>query len=407
MIRKNDIKHFARGFRDEFTNAITGDGLRQAKKTRNRAKEVHKLALKAQKSNMKSPSKPITHNIANEQKMQILKEQTEKQLQNQVDLFKQHGNQDVFDAARKSIMDTYNKKAAKLGKNGSKRTDFANRVVDSANYHNSNRIAQNNVDESKKLLDKANAMLNAQRIKTHGTRITLLAGIKALNDKTYGKMLEKQKQEQRQKRQDRLTELQIRELRAKDKERKAMNKKAFDYIDDLVMEKQAIAFSGKKLRDLDKNPKAQREEVYKYMQNLSPEELNRFNMLANYNRTKKYDRRDTIKDAVGNALIYPAAGITAGVLGNSAMNSAFEGEGKKALVKGLGGTGVALTGAGLALTGVGATVGKHVRARRNAERDAMRQMKAEKKHKKEAFDLLDEMYMEKMASLTNTPRLYY
>lgn len=111
---------------------------------------------------MKSPSKPITHNIANEQKMQILKEQTEKQLQNQVDLFKQHGNQDVFDAARKSIMDTYNKKAAKLGKNGSKRTDFANRVVDSANYHNSNRIAQNNVDESKKLLDKANAMLNAQ-----------------------------------------------------------------------------------------------------------------------------------------------------------------------------------------------------------------------------------------------------
>ena len=407
MIRKNDIKHFARGFRDEFTNAITGDGLRQAKKTRNRAKEVHKLALKAQKSNMKSPSKPITHNIANEQKMQILKEQTEKQLQNQVDLFKQHGNQDVFDAARKSIMDTYNKKAAKLGKNGSKRTDFANRVVDSANYHNSNRIAQNNVDESKKLLDKANAMLNAQRIKTHGTRITLLAGIKALNDKTYGKMLEKQKQEQRQKRQDRLTELQIRELRAKDKERKAMNKKAFDYIDDLVMEKQAIAFSGKKLRDLDKNPKAQREEVYKYMQNLSPEELNRFNMLANYNRTKKYDRRDTIKDAVGNALIYSAAGITAGVLGNSAMNSAFKGEGKKALVKGLGGTGVALTGAGLALTGVGATVGKHVRARRNAERDAMRQMKAEKKHKKEAFDLLDEMYMEKMASLTNTPRLYY
>ena len=407
MIRKNDIKHFARGFRDEFTNAITGDGLRQAKKTRNRAKEVHKLALKAQKSNMKSPSKPITHNIANEQKMQILKEQTEKQLQNQVDLFKQHGNQDVFDAARKSIMDTYNKKAAKLGKNGSKRTDFANRVVDSANYHNSNRIAQNNVDESKKLLDKANAMLNAQRIKTHGTRITLLAGIKALNDKTYGKMLEKQKQEQRQKRQDRLTELQIRELRAKDKERKAMNKKAFDYIDDLVMEKQAIAFSGKKLRDLDKNPKAQREEVYKYMQNLSPEELNRFNMLANYNRTKKYDRRDTIKDTVGNALIYPAAGITAGVLGNSAMNSAFKGEGKKALVKGLGGTGVALTGAGLALTGVGATVGKHVRARRNAERDAMRQMKAEKKHKKEAFDLLDEMYMEKMASLTNTPRLYY
>ena len=407
MIRKNDIKHFARGFRDEFTNAITGDGLRQAKKTRNRAKEVHKLALKAQKSNMKSPSKPITHNIANEQKMQILKEQTEKQLQNQVDLFKQHGNQDVFDAARKSIMDTYNKKAAKLGKNGSKRTDFANRVVDSANYHNSNRIAQNNVDESKKLLDKANAMLNAQRIKTHGTRIALLAGIKALNDKTYGKMLEKQKQEQRQKRQDRLTELQIRELRAKDKERKAMNKKAFDYIDDLVMEKQAIAFSGKKLRDLDKNPKAQREEVYKYMQNLSPEELNRFNMLANYNRTKKYDRRDTIKDAVGNALIYPAAGITAGVLGNSAMNSAFKGEGKKALVKGLGGTGVALTGAGLALTGVGATVGKHVRARRNAERDAMRQMKAEKKHKKEAFDLLDEMYMEKMASLTNTPRLYY
>ena len=407
MIRKNDIKHFARGFRDEFTNAITGDGLRQAKKTRNRAKEVHKLALKAQKSNMKSPSKPITHNIANEQKMQILKEQTEKQLQNQVDLFKQHGNQDVFDAARKSIMDTYNKKAAKLGKNGSKRTDFANRVVDSANYHNSNRIAQNNVDESKKLLDKANAMLNAQRIKTHGTRIALLAGIKALNDKTYGKMLEKQKQEQRQKRQDRLTELQIRELRAKDKERKAMNKKAFDYIDDLVMEKQAIAFSGKKLRDLDKNPKAQREEVYKYMQNLSPEELNRFNMLANYNRTKKYDRRDTIKDAVGNALIYPAAGITAGVLGNSAMNSAFKGEGKKALVKGLGGTGVALTGAGLALTGVGATVGKHVRARRNAERDAMRQMKAEKKHKKEAFDLLDEMYMEKMASLANTPRIYY
>ncbi len=70
-------------------------------------------------------------------------------------------------------------------------------------------------------------------------------------------------------------------------------------------------------------------------------------------------------------------------------------------------TGAALTGAGLALTGVGATVGKHVRARRNAERDAMRQMKAEKKHKKEAFDLLDEMYMEKMASLTNTPRLYY
>ena len=407
MLRKNDIKQFARGFRDEFTNAVTGDGLRQAKKTRNRAKEVHKLALKAQKSNMKSPSKPITHNIANEQKMQILKEQTEKQLQNQVDLFKQHGNQDVFDAARKSIMDTYNKKAAKLGKNGSKRTDFANRVVDSANYHNSNRIAQNNVDESKKLLDKANAMLNAQRIKTHGTRITLLAGIKALNDKTYGKMLEKQKQEQRQKRQDRLTELQIRELRAKDKERKAMNKKAFDYIDDLVMEKQAIAFSGKKLRDLDKNPKAQREEVYKYMQNLSPEELNRFNMLANYNRTKKYDRRDTIKDAVGNALIYPAAGITAGVLGNSAMNSAFKGEGKKALVKGLGGTGVALTGAGLALTGVGATVGKHVRARRNAERDAMRQMKAEKKHKKEAFDLLGEIYMEKMASLANTPRLYY
>lgn len=95
------------------------------------------------------------------------------------------------------------------------------------------------------------------------------------------------------------------------------------------------------------------------------------------------------------------------MLGNSAMNSAFKGEGKKALVKGLGGTGVALTGAGLALTGVGATVGKHVRARRNAERDAMRQMKAEKKHKKEAFDLLDEMYMEKMASLTNTPRLYY
>lgn len=239
MIRKNDIKHFARGFRDEFTNAITGDGLRQAKKTRNRAKEVHKLALKAQKSNMKSPSKPITHNIANEQKMQILKEQTEKQLQNQVDLFKQHGNQDVFDAARKSIMDTYNKKAAKLGKNGSKRTDFANRVVDSANYHNSNRIAQNNVDESKKLLDKANAMLNAQRIKTHGTRITLLAGIKALNDKTYGKMLEKQKQEQRQKRQDRLTELQIRELRAKDKERKAMNKKAFDLLDEMYMEKMA------------------------------------------------------------------------------------------------------------------------------------------------------------------------
>lgn len=239
MIRKNDIKHFARGFRDEFTDAITGDGLRQAKKTRNRAKEVHKLALKAQKANVKSPSKPITHNIANEQKMQSLKEQTEKQLQNQVDLFKQHGNQDVFDAARKSIMDTYNRKAAKLGNNGSKRTDFANRVVDSANYHHSSRIAQNNVNESKKLLDKANAMLRMQRIKTHGTRIALLGGIKALNDKTYGKMMEKQKQEQRQKRQDRLTELQIRELRAKDKERKAMNKKAFDLLDEIHMEKMA------------------------------------------------------------------------------------------------------------------------------------------------------------------------
>lgn len=243
MIRKNELKRLGRGFRDEFTSAITGEGLRQAKKTRNKARDTYKLALKIQKENKKNPAKPIAHNIANEQKIQSLRDQAEKQLQHEVDLFRQHGNRDVFDTARKSIMDNYNKEVNKLGGNSNKRSDFASRVVDSTNYHHANRIAQNNVDEAKKILDKANAVVNARRIKTHGTRITMLAGVKALNDKTYGKMMKKQKEEQRQNKQDRLTELQIRDLRAKERERKALKKQAFDYIDNLYMEKLSEEFT--------------------------------------------------------------------------------------------------------------------------------------------------------------------
>ena len=132
------------------------------------------------------------------------------------------------------------------------------------------------------------------------------------------------------------------------------------YLDDAYMEKQAIAFSGIKLRDLDKNKKEDIKETDSYRRSLSPDDKKRFERKSKNIRDTLYDRSDITKDLVGNGAmsIIPIPPV-------------------------------ALAG----WTGLAATGGKYLRSKRNAEREAMRQMEAER-NSKQAYETSDDMYRE-------------
>ena len=133
------------------------------------------------------------------------------------------------------------------------------------------------------------------------------------------------------------------------------DKKANTFNND--MEKQAIAFSGKKIKDIPRTSARDRKEVREYYKSLSPEDKHKFDVGADIGSLKYYDAYDRKRDNIGNTI-----------------------------------TTATLIGAPLGWPGVVAAGMKENRAVSRGEYDQMQKMK--KHHKKEASELLDSLYKE-------------
>lgn len=128
-------------------------------------------------------------------------------------------------------------------------------------------------------------------------------------------------------------------------------------IVDNDMEKQAIAFSGKKLSDIPKTSRKDAKEIRKYYRSLSPEEKHKFDVGSDIGSLKYYDAYDRRRDAKGNAI-----------------------------------TSATIIGAPLGLPGMVASSMKENKAVSRAQYDQMQKMK--KRQKKEASEVLDSLYKE-------------
>lgn len=137
------------------------------------------------------------------------------------------------------------------------------------------------------------------------------------------------------------------------------NKKASELLDDIYMEKQAIAFSGKKLEDVENG--------------------------------ESYGNKDTLKDIGGNAAIIGASRLASkGMLAKGAYDLANGKVSSKYLnrahIPGAIGTIVGLTG-------IGAGIAKRIKSGNNDSEGQYRQ----------ASDILNDMYMEKISEDENLP----
>ena len=133
------------------------------------------------------------------------------------------------------------------------------------------------------------------------------------------------------------------------------DKKANTFNND--MEKQAIAFSGKKIKDIPKTSRRDKKEVKEYYESLSPEDKHKFDIGADIGSLKYYDAYDRRRDGLGNTI-----------------------------------TTATLIGAPLGWPGAVATDIKENRATARGKYDQMQKMK--KRHKKEALEVLDNLYKE-------------
>ena len=166
-------------------------------------------------------------------------------------------------------------------------------------------------------------------------------------------------------------------------------------LGDTCMEKQAIAFSGKKLKNIEAPTRDEKKKTKEFRRGLSPEDKEKFKTLAKKERDKKYSNKDLAKDGLGNAAVYLGAGALAGHSGKKATKVLLEEANlKKALKLGAGGTAAALAGGAIGFSGTTAAAIKRNRARRYGEREAARKMLVERQQNKEASMLLDGLYKE-------------
>ncbi len=214
-----------------------------------------------------------------------------------------------------------------------------------------------------------------------------------------------------------------------------MKKQASDMLNDMYMEKQAIAFSGKKIKDVKNGKRYENEDTVKdvggnaalygaskLMRKKAPilsaagtimgltgvgagaikrvksehnkkksqhkqasDVLNEMYMekqaiafsgkkIEDIKNGENYEKEDAIKDVGGNAALYGASKLMT----------------KKAPI-------LSAAGTIMGLTGVGAGAIKHFKSENNKK----------KSQHKQASDVLNELYLEKQASIVNTPRLHY